>query len=87
MIFIHHLDVPFGYLREFIFTPKSKTELITNLQFCMEKKLFTMPYIKQLQDELYNYEWDDKQLDTDCVMSLGLACWEANSMGPPLEMY
>jgi hypothetical protein len=82
-----HLDVPFGYLREFIFTPKSKTELITNLQYCMEKKLFQMPYIKQLQDELYNYEWDDKQLETDCVMSLGLACWEANSMGPPLEMY
>jgi hypothetical protein len=45
----------------------------------MEKKLFQMPYIKQLQDELYNYEWDDKQLETDCVMSLGLACWEANS--------
>jgi len=82
-----HLDVPFGYLREFIFTNKSKTELITNLQFCMEKKLFKMPFIKQLQDELYNYEWDDKGLENDCVMSLGLACWEANSQGPPLEMY
>lgn len=82
-----HLDVPTWRLNRFDFTNKSKTELITNLQYCIEKKMLTMPFIKQLQDELYNYEWDDKDITQDCVMMLGLLCWRANQEKPAATMY
>jgi hypothetical protein len=34
------------------------------------------PPIVSLEEELSFYAWDDKQLDTDTVMSLALACWQ-----------
>lgn len=34
------------------------------------------PPIVSLEEEMSFYAWDDKQLDTDTVMSLALACWQ-----------
>jgi hypothetical protein len=81
------LRIALPRLIPFVFTPKSKNELITNLQYCMEHKLFEMPFIKQLQDELYGYEWDDKNItETDSVMMLALLCWAANTERPAMEV-
>jgi hypothetical protein len=77
-----HLDIAIDYLEPIVFTTALKTKLITNLVFCMENEKFTMPFIRQLQDELYGYEWDDKSLVQDCVMSLAMACWMANDDKP-----
>jgi hypothetical protein len=66
-------DVAQGY----IFTPRTKLDLLTNLQVVLEKREIRFPFIRELVDELQGYEWDDKALVTDCVMSLALACWAA----------
>lgn len=66
-------DVADGY----IFTAGSKTDLINNLQVILEKRQIRFPFVRELVDELQQYEWDDKKLETDCVMALALACWAA----------
>jgi len=77
-----HLDIEGWRVDGFKFTSKSKTELIENLVWCLENKRIAMPYIPELQDELYDYEWDDKDIpNTDAVMALALACWKANDRG------
>ena len=77
-----HLKIRLNRLEEFIFTPKFKTELIQNLVVCLEERKFVMPFIKQMQDELYGYEWDDKALVQDTVMSLAMAAWMMNDEKP-----
>jgi hypothetical protein len=81
-----HLDVPLWRVTPFVFTNKTKLELINNLAYCIEKKLFEAPYIPELFRELYCYQWDDKNIETDCVMALALACWLANDEKPPMEV-
>lgn len=61
----------------FVFTARTKVDLITNLQLALEKRFVKLPFIRELVDELQNYEWDDTKLETDCVMSLALALWAA----------
>lgn len=70
-------DVAQGY----VFTGRSKVDLLTNLQVALEKRELQFPFDRQLVDELQSYAWDDKALTTDCVMALALACWAA---GPRL---
>lgn len=81
-----HLNIAIPYLTPFVFTPQSKTQLITNLQYCLENQKFKMPFIEQLQEELFGYEWNDKDLPTDCVMMLALLCWVANTEKPAMEV-
>jgi hypothetical protein len=81
-----HLDLPIWRLTPFVFTPKSKAELINNLAYCIEKGLLKIPAIMELLRELYAYEWDDANLETDIVMALALACWKANDEKPPMEV-
>ena len=38
--------------------------------------LIRTPPIVQLEEELSFYSWDDKHLETDAVMALGLAAWQ-----------
>jgi hypothetical protein len=61
----------------FVFTRKTKTDMLTNLQLLLEKRQLQFPFVRELVDELQAYEWSDKDLSTDCVMALGLACWAA----------
>ncbi|MGQ9555902.1 MAG: phage terminase large subunit family protein [Anaerolineae bacterium] len=72
-------DVAQGY----IFTQRSKLDLITSLQLALEKREVQFPFIRELVDELQGYAWDDKALTTDCVMSLALAVWAA---GPQTQV-
>jgi hypothetical protein len=81
-----HLDLPIWRLTPFVFTPKSKAELINNLAYCIEKGLVKIPFIPELLHELYAYEWKDDSLQTDCVMALALACLKANDEKPPMEV-
>lgn len=71
----------------FIFSAGSKVQLVNHLQQCMGRgydpenpaKPFgaiKSPPIKALEDELVEYAWDDKKLQTDCVFSLALAAWQ-----------
>lgn len=66
-------DVAQGY----VFTGRSKVDLLTNLQVVLEKRELCFPFVRELVDELQSYAWDDKALTTDCVMALALACWAA----------
>ncbi len=61
----------------FVFTGRSKVDLLTNLQVALEKRELQFPFIRELVDELQAYEWNDKDLTTDCVMALALALWAA----------
>lgn len=70
-------DVAQGY----VFTGRSKTDLLTNLQVALEKREIIFPFERQLVDELQGYEWEDKDIVTDCVMSLALAAWAAGPRG------
>ncbi len=66
-------DVAQGY----VFTQRSKLDLLTNLQVALEKRELQFPFVRELVDELQGYSFDDKSLTTDCVMSLALAVWAA----------
>ncbi len=81
-----HLDIPLWRTEPFVFTAKTKGELITNLQYCIEKGKVQVPHIEQLRNELYDYQIKDDGLETDCVMALALACWKANDEKPPMEV-
>ncbi len=65
----------------FVFTQRSKLDLLTNLQLTLEKRELRFPFIRELVDELQAYSFDDKALSTDCVMALALACWAAGPRG------
>ena len=72
------LNVP---VEGFIFTPRSKLNLIQNLVLAMEQGQIVFPNIPQLVEELREYRWVDKSLTTDCVMALALAASGVSS--PP----
>ena len=65
-----------------VFTKKSKTDLLANLQVRLEQRQLQFPFVRELVDELQAYEWNDKQLTTDCVMALALAAWNAGPRKP-----
>jgi len=66
-------DIATGY----VFTARTKIDLITGLQVALERQHLRFPFVKELVDELQAYEWKDDDLTTDCVMSLALAVWAA----------
>ena len=70
-------DVAQGY----VFTQRSKLDLLTNLQVALEKREVQFPFVRELVDELQSYSFDDDKLQTDCVMSLALAVWAAGPRG------
>jgi hypothetical protein len=74
---------PNGYIK----TTASKVQLVNHLQACMSHGydpdrpgepfgLIRSPVIQAMEDEFPQYAWDDKKLQTDTVMSLGLAAWQ-----------
>lgn len=65
----------------FVFTQRSKLDLLTGLQVALEKRELRFPFVRELVDELQGYAWDDARLSTDCVMALALAVWAAGPRG------
>lgn len=59
--------------KPFVFTAKSKVELITSIQVALEKRHLRFPFIRVLVDELHSYRYKDDDISTDTVMALGLA--------------
>ena len=74
---------------------KSKVNMITALVFDVEKGLLKAPLIPQLRAEMLMYQWDDKRLIQDCVMSAAgasldskeqvatISVSESNTLGSP----
>jgi hypothetical protein len=57
------------------FSGGRKDEVLTNLRVLLSQRGVQWPYLLVMQNELRFYERDDKDLMTDCVMSLAVACW------------
>jgi len=78
--------VPLNCVDGFQFTKQSKQALIEHLRNVMSVGYragseepfgyLRCPPIVSLEEEMSFYSWDDKQLDTDTVMALGLAAWQ-----------
>jgi hypothetical protein len=65
----------------FVFTQRSKLDLLSGLQVALEKGEVRFPFVRELVDELQGYAWEDARLSTDCVMALALAVWAAGPRG------
>jgi hypothetical protein len=80
------LMFPLSCVDGYYFTKNSKHTLIEHLRNALAVGYLygsdepfgwvRSPPIVSLEEELSFYAWDDKQLDTDTVMSLALACWQ-----------
>lgn len=55
---------------------KIKTDMIINTQKILEDSALVFPHIPCLIEQLTFYEWDDKDLETDCVIALCLALFD-----------
>lgn len=68
---------------QFAGNPAKKTNLITNLQRAIGNRELVIPYIPQLREELHLYpkNMDDKNMETDSLMALALACYGAKEYG------
>jgi len=62
--------VPINFAR-----PKLKTQVIIAGQKALEDKAVIFPHIPVLIQQLTFYEWDDKNLETDCVFAFCLAMY------------
>ncbi len=77
-----HLDIPLHRCERFVFSNKSKGEVLENLAHVLEHRRVKIPFIKQLVDELTDYEWEDDDLVCDCVMAMAMACERARTLAP-----
>lgn len=82
--------------QEYIFTAKGKADLINHLQDVfsdgydasrpeLEFGLLRCPVIHHLQEELTEYAWEDKKLQTDCVFGLALAAQGIRGLVPSIS--
>lgn len=69
-------DTLYGMLQDIAepvdFRGGNKDRLLDNLQAVIDAELLKSPYIPELADEMTVYQRDDKNLDTDNVMSLAI---------------
>jgi hypothetical protein len=70
---IENLDVPAD---AFVTTARSKLQAIQALALLLENKLLKAAWTDQERKELSIYQWDDKNLVQDCVMSLAIGASE-----------
>jgi hypothetical protein len=82
-VVLDNLGIPTGRLEGYVFSPKSKLPLLTNLQKMVDDRAIRIPRIPQLIRELEDYRWDDSELETDCVMGLALAAWGVKQRRSP----
>jgi len=52
----------------------NKDFLLDHLQACIDADLIKCPFIPELADEMTVYQRDDKNIDTDNIMALAVAC-------------
>lgn len=66
----------------FVTTAKTKTQAIQSLQLLLEHRRLKAKWTPQERKELMLYQWDDRNLVQDCVMSLAIA---APSLSRPVS--
>jgi hypothetical protein len=56
----------------FVTTARTKTQALQSLQLLLEKRRIKARWTPQERRELIQYQWDDKAIQQDCVMSLAI---------------
>lgn len=71
-------DTLYGILQDVVkpvdFRGGNKDRILDHLQVVLDNDLLTAPFIPELADEMTVYQRDDKNLDTDNIMALAIAC-------------
>lgn len=70
-------------IQPFVTSAKSKVNAIQALQLLLEHDRFKARWTAQERRELIGYQWDDKALVQDCVMSLAIGAIAITQMGTP----
>jgi hypothetical protein len=58
---------------------KSKAQAITALQLLLENRMLRADWSNHERGELLAYQWEDKRLQQDCIISLAIAAWSIQS--------
>lgn len=72
-----------AFIQPFVTSAKSKVQAIQALQLLLEHRRFKARWTPQERRELIGYQWDDRDLVQDCVMSLAIGAASIASMGTP----
>jgi hypothetical protein len=72
-----------AFIRPFVTSAKSKVQAIQALQLLLEHDRIKAKWTAQERRELIGYQWDDKALVQDCVMSLAIGAVSIAHMGTP----
>ncbi len=67
----------------FVTTVRSKVQAIQSLQLLLEHDRLKAKWTAQERRELTGYQWDDRDLVQDCVMSLAIGAHALGSLGTP----
>lgn len=70
-------------IQPFVTSAKSKVQAIQSLQLLLEHGRFKAKWTPQERRELIGYQWDDRDLVQDCVMSLAIGAASIAQMGTP----
>jgi hypothetical protein len=71
------------YSEPFVTTARSKVQAIQSLQLLLEHGRLKAKWTANERRELIGYQWDDKNLIQDCVMSLAIGALSIASVGTP----
>ena len=69
--------------RPFVTTARSKVQAIQRLQLLLEQGRIKADWTPQERRELLGYQWDDRGLVQDCVMSLAIGAAQLDHPTPP----
>ena len=72
-----------AYIQPFITSARSKVQAIQALQLLLEHDRLKARWTAQERRELIGYQWDDKSLVQDCVMSLAIGALSIANVGTP----
>ena len=71
-------DTIYGMLKDIAkpvdFRGGNKDIILDHLQVVIDNGILSAPFIPELADEMTIYQRDDKNLDTDNIMALAIAC-------------
>lgn len=62
-----------GFSEPFFFTKNSKDDMIQMMRHAFDYRQVRIPKIRRLYKEHQRYIWDDKEIEQDTVMAMGLA--------------
>jgi hypothetical protein len=72
-----------AHIEPFVTSAKSKVQAIQALQLLLEHRRLKAIWTPQERRELIAYQWDDRNLVQDCVMSLAIGALSIANMGTP----